>query len=250
MSDKMNNQKQFINNLLACFGDDIQGNDYFIANMIRCLPRLRELIIHDSPARSRDNWLRYVVQVYEDEAREALPVYQAISKKEQRDLRGVCFDCCYILLYIEMKHLTDDVPMEDFLTKYPEFAGIEIIDLGMLKQFHFMMSAAQKCLHPTNQKQKLLEICTHLTEGTSNKYITGRGQTAATTNRVLIYERVAGSNYKKRRFTPRLDGIDNYVFEQPNQLPVELLGGDFIAGRSHSMILRSCSLTSNFIFDL
>lgn len=241
------NHKNFINNLLGYFGDEISSNDAFIANLTKCLPDLHKLIDMNSPARTRPSWLKEVMKVYERVAMEELPKYVALSYNP-KDLRGVCFDCCYVLLYIQKKQLREDSEtMEQFLVRFPEFAAIEMEERVTLKAFEFMMSAAQKCIHPNEQKQKLLEICTHLTEGNFKKYITGKGQTVATANRVLIYERLAGNNYRKRKFaaaqTQNVDLGVVYCPPPPANLSVGALGGDIIE-RSYSMMLRNWSAAS------
>ena len=51
------------------------------------------------------------------------------------------------------------------------------------------MKIAQLVITPKNHKNHLLDIATRISEGKNMKYITGSGQTLATTRRVMIYER-------------------------------------------------------------
>jgi hypothetical protein len=76
--------------------------------------------------------------------------------------------------------------VDQFLEKYPRFAGVEDRALPAFRNF---MAVSLTLEEAKNNKAFHIEICARLSEGFAAKYITGSGQSAATSRRVSIYER-------------------------------------------------------------
>ena len=74
----------------------------------------------------------------------------------------------------------------NLLLFYPSFEGIDEMELHVLARFRAFMVAALQLIKAKNNKTQLIAIASMLSEG--RLYITGSGQTAATSRRVLIYD--------------------------------------------------------------
>ena len=61
--------------------------------------------------------------------------------------------------------------------------------MSVLLSFRNVMKIAQQIIPPHYNKRHLLDIVTRIAEGYQQKHVTGGGQTASTSRRVLIYER-------------------------------------------------------------
>ena len=171
-------------------GTGIDGT--FLEKMDKCCPKFLKHITSDSS----DDWWK----IYCDVTGEELPKNEPLKKNNIKDLRGIFYECCYIELYERIKIASESqTSLDNLLDLYPSFTGLDVQELQALMRFHDAMVVAQKCIRPQGHKQKLLEICTHLAEGHTKKYITGRGQTEATNRRVTIFHTVAGDNFRKRK---------------------------------------------------
>jgi hypothetical protein len=76
---------------------------------------------------------------------------------------------------------------QELLSRYPSFAGCA--EASVLLVYSNLMVAALKVVEAKNNKGFLIEVCAKLSEGPKAKYVTGSGQSNATTRRVRIYER-------------------------------------------------------------
>lgn len=86
--------------------------------------------------------------------------------------------------------------MADFLEKYSEFQSCNADEQKKLFEFANWMKYAILLIPPKYQKAHLLDVVTRLTEGQRSeraKYITGGGQTEATSRRVRVYETESGT---------------------------------------------------------
>lgn len=95
----------------------------------------------------------------------------------------------YVLLAFEQARRSRSdliLSMDQFVEKYPQFAGVE--DRALLA-FRNLMAVSLTLEEAKNNKAFHLEICARLSEGSAAKYITGSGQSSATSRRVSIYER-------------------------------------------------------------
>ena len=136
-----------------------------------------------------------------------------------------CLEISYIGLLIAVYDNLESFPHDDWpvvIQNYPEFVdesnplSTDINDEEMYKLtiFRFVMKLAQLVIPPKNNKARLLEITTRITEGYGTEYKTGSGQTKATARRVLIYERegdVAPIPKRKKGFA--LENIQNQGHE-------------------------------------
>ena len=177
-----------------CFGQNIEAT--FIEKLwltFKCLHRALPLSTEDFTC------------IFESATGEQLPKYENVKKNTTKDLSGVIFYCFYILLfkYLNTPPLHNggsyEISMDDFLIRYPEFANLDIQEIRAGMRFHDMMEVAQVCVPPQGNKQRLIDIVTHLAEGHSVKYITGSGQTEATARRVQTFKTVAGGRFKQRQ---------------------------------------------------
>eukprot|EP00428_Durinskia_dybowskii_P063747 CAMPEP_0170370030 /NCGR_PEP_ID=MMETSP0117_2-20130122/8296_1 /TAXON_ID=400756 /ORGANISM="Durinskia baltica, Strain CSIRO CS-38" /LENGTH=308 /DNA_ID=CAMNT_0010624783 /DNA_START=52 /DNA_END=978 /DNA_ORIENTATION=- len=108
---------------------------------------------------------------------------QEVSTKARTDLSG-----CYVLLTFKqmLQDNSSELSVERFQERYPRFATAE--DLPALLAYRNYMVAALKVMPAKNNKALLMSICARLSEGAGVTYVTGSGQSAATTRRVSIYE--------------------------------------------------------------
>ena len=114
---------------------------------------------------------------------EASKLAKEVSTKARIDLSG-----CYVLLTFKqmLQDNSSELSVERFLERYPRFATAE--DLPALLAYRNYMVAALKVMPAKNNKALLMSICARLSEGAGVTYVTGSGQSAATTRRVSIYE--------------------------------------------------------------
>ena len=203
MEDSFKSLYQEVLEMLTALLDfSIAMNFHFLSNILLCFPQFHDHII----TQSHTDWS----QIYKSVTGDEFPKYEFLKKNTLKDSRGVFYECCYIMLYAKLRSPEFNIPYEEFLLKFPEFSSLDDKELGALKRFFDAMIVAQKCIRPQGNKQRLLEICTHLAEGSTKKYITGCGQTAATARRVLIFHTVAGDSYRSRRSpAPRAQGTAN-----------------------------------------
>ena len=110
----------------------------------------------------------------------------------QKDETRLCFEVAFILMFqfVHRERIMTElnIDMNELLEKYPEFIPLDEDEKKSLLLYRNVMKVAMHIIPAKNHKNHLLEIVTRMTEGRDMKYVTGSGQTAATTRRVQIYE--------------------------------------------------------------
>jgi hypothetical protein len=109
--------------------------------------------------------------------------------KEVTKASRIALSGLFVLLAFEQARRSGSdliLSMDQFVEKYPQFAGVE--DRALLA-FRNFMAVSLTLEEAKNNKAFHMEICARLSEGSAAKYITGSGQSSATSRRVSIYER-------------------------------------------------------------
>jgi hypothetical protein len=109
--------------------------------------------------------------------------------KEVSKASRIALSALFVLIAFEQIRRSGSnliLSMDQFLEKYPRFAGIEDRSLLAFRNF---MAVSLTLEVAKNNKAFHMEICARLSEGFAAKYITGSGQSSATSRRVAIYER-------------------------------------------------------------
>lgn len=117
---------------------------------------------------------------------------------EDKRLARISLKACFVLLtleYHESKNADILYSSDDFIANYPEFAGAS--DMEVLRRYRNIIAVSLTLLEADNNKTKHMDIAVRLSEGKAAKYVTGSGQTSATTRRVAIFERESGTKPKK-----------------------------------------------------
>jgi len=121
-------------------------------------------------------------------------VRENIGKLKKHNEKRLCFEVAFIMLFAFRpecrEFVVSDVAL--FLSTYPEFAGLDEVQMKTLMDFRNVMNIAQRVIPPLHHKNHLLDLVTRIVEGRTVKYVTGSGQTFATSMRVLIYHRETG----------------------------------------------------------
>lgn len=110
--------------------------------------------------------------------------------KEEKRLARIGLKACFVLLAYDDYQLNNSSLIHSeatFLTNYPELRGA--YGLPLLVKFRNIIAVSLTLLEAENNKSKHLIIATRLSEGKHVRYITGSGQTEATTQRVMIFEK-------------------------------------------------------------
>jgi len=114
-----------------------------------------------------------------------------ISPLSRFNEQFLLLEASFILLMASNSDVVSQfMSMEEFLNSYEDFKYQSTVEQEKLLAFRNMMVVAVKLIPPKLQKAHLLDIVTRITEGREVKYITGGGQTPATSRRVVIYEDV------------------------------------------------------------
>lgn len=145
-----------------------------------------------------------------------------IKRSDELYETRLLFETAFVLVFLlksDYSSFTSSLVMKDlesFLEKYHEFqgCGLDDAELHALFTFRNVMVVALCAIPARNHKNHLLEIVTKIAEGRHVKYVTGGGQTKATSRRVLIYSRegnvVAKTHMKShtRREIPEVSPLD------------------------------------------
>jgi hypothetical protein len=115
------------------------------------------------------------------------------KKMKPNDQRRLCFEAALVLLHYPTVHQSGQLmeTPEELFVKYPEFVSPSVDDkeAHSLVKFRNFMYVAVQLIQPQNHKNHLLDLVTRLSEGRGVKYITGSGETMATSRRVKIYRK-------------------------------------------------------------
>lgn len=119
-----------------------------------------------------------------------------VSRMKRTDNVRLAFETAFVMLFMrkpEHQSFLSNLIFKDltpFFEKYPEFqTDIDDLEISLLLTFRNVMAIAQSVIPAKKHKNQLLDIVTRITEGRSQKYVTGSGQTEATSRRVLIFSR-------------------------------------------------------------
>jgi hypothetical protein len=122
-------------------------------------------------------------------------------KKEKEDLfqAEVLLKTSIVSLMSKINYFKefDYKTIDELITNYPEFNGLNTSELEYLLRFRNTMTTALRFIPARLNKKLLLDLSSKL-EGSSNVYITGGQQLPATTRRVTIYEKEGNVSPKRR----------------------------------------------------
>lgn len=122
----------------------------------------------------------------------------SLLDKEGKRLARISLKACFVLLTFEFHETMNNTNLlysvYDFCAYYEEYAGE--LELDVLVRVRNYMAVSLTLLEAENNKTKHLEIAQRLSEGKYARYVTGSGQTDATTRRVRIYERESNTKPK------------------------------------------------------
>ena len=206
----MDNIKETILQYLCqtAFNATIREDTEFISHLRICMHKMEEMISEKAYKNAYFSQidLENIYNIYNKIAHKSLPDDEPLKQKtDKKSYQRTCYECAFVMLYNFTTKTKNEklqiTSIEQFLEQYPEFANDEHInqeEIGKLLVFRNVMCIALQCIPFKKNKNRLLEICTHIAEGNTAKYITGSGQTAATARRVIIYEQEAGPCFKKR----------------------------------------------------
>lgn len=113
--------------------------------------------------------------------------------KDQKRLARIALKACFVLLAWHDFETDGAALLYDekrFLESYPEFE--RNAELPVLLKFRNIIAVSLTLMEADNNKAKHLIIASRLSEGKHARYVTGSGQTDATSNRVLILNRESG----------------------------------------------------------
>lgn len=132
------------------------------------------------------------------------------------DERRLVFDIAFIVIfYATFKQDLDYLLLKDvdeLLSRYPEFQDVsDPTELKYLLEIRNLMKVCMLLIPARTNKCYLLDIVVRIVEKARGKYITGTGQTAATSRRVLIYEREGDVTRMKRQSHKRSLDSDTSV---------------------------------------
>jgi hypothetical protein len=169
------------------FGKELYGDEHLMRSLKDSLPQMQAAL-----QIRQENDISNAI---------ALDIcYRSVGEKKMKpnDHRRLCFEAALVLLHYPTILQRDDGELmnsvQELFVKYPEFlaTGANAVDAkeaeNLLKFRNFMYVAVQ-LISPHNHKNHLLELVTRLTEGRNVKYITGSGETLATSRRVKIYRK-------------------------------------------------------------
>lgn len=110
--------------------------------------------------------------------------------KEDRRVAKYSLQACMVLLALhdyESQNSSLLYSEAEFLSCYPDFG--RLAETPVLVRFRNIVAVSLTLMRFENNKAKHLTIATRLSEGKDARYITGSGQSLATTRRVTILER-------------------------------------------------------------
>ena len=113
---------------------------------------------------------------------------RAIEDLPKDDEQRMALQALFLIVLrpeIPMKYRNADA----FLIGYPEFRDRSLFELEKLRMTANWMDLAFYTLSPKSNKTLLMNLIPRLCEGRSAKYVTGSGQSRATSDRVLIYHK-------------------------------------------------------------
>lgn len=113
----------------------------------------------------------------------------ALSREEKRMARIALKGCLVLLAYEDHKAARSRILCNSsrMVSFYPEFATCT--EFRLLLKFRNIIAVSLTLMGAENNKAKHLIIATGLSEGKQARYVTGSGQTEATSRRVLILTR-------------------------------------------------------------
>lgn len=113
-----------------------------------------------------------------------------VMGKEDKRLARIALKAFFIMHALrDLQEANDSLLYSEttFLENYPQFAGVS--EIPLLTKFRNIIAVSLTLMEADNNKSKHLTIATRLSEGKRAKYITGSGQTEATTRRVTIFDK-------------------------------------------------------------
>lgn len=125
---------------------------------------------------------------------------------KRKDLRdqvkemSIFLKACHVLVLALQKNMSEFKlnSVQELLAEYPQFEGLDAVELSRLLLFRNMMKIALLIIPARGYKQVLLKIAGRL-EGSQKDYVTGGGQTKGTCRRVAVYEKEGGVKAEKKR---------------------------------------------------
>ena len=118
---------------------------------------------------------------------------------EDKDYDIYLYAALILLLLIRNDQETQELDFvrsnDAFLNKYgggPEFSGLVSDDpaTNVLRRYGYCMAIGKSVICPKQNKERLMKIASYLSDGAI--YITGSGQSLATTRRSKLYEMITG----------------------------------------------------------
>lgn len=120
--------------------------------------------------------------------------------REQVKEQSVILKACHVLVLAVQRQMNSFkmTSVQELLDEYPQFNGLDVVELKRLLIFRNMMKIALLVIPAKGYKQVLLKIAGRL-EGSQKDYVTGGGQTKETCRRVAVYEHEGGVRAEKKR---------------------------------------------------
>lgn len=101
---------------------------------------------------------------------------------------------------VEGKQLVQN--MNEFLTEFPEFGGLELKEREVLLHYRNMMKISMQVIPAKWNYNHLLALVARIAEGCKVRYVTGSGATDQTKYRMIVYEKISGIPRQKRPEKP------------------------------------------------